>query len=304
MADAPDSAQACYLQAEDGVQLRLTRLATGGRGTILLFPGRAEVAEKYGRTARALTDHGFGVLTIDWRGQGLSDRLTPDPLLGHVANFADYQRDVASMLDAADALDLPRPHLLLAHSMGACIALRALIEGMEMRAVAFSAPLWGLPLQGPMRLAVRALASGRRILRRAPRAVPAAEERFRLAIMHFDDNELTSDRTAFEHMRQQVRAHPELQLGRPSLNWLAAALHETRRLAALPAPDIPAYAGVGSREKVVDPGAITARMESWPNGRIEVFAGGEHELMMEAPEIRDRYIAAVVQHFEANLPAS
>lgn len=271
---------------------------------MLLFTGRTEVAEKYGQIARTLGDHGYSVLTIDWRGQGLSERLTADPLLGHVTDFAHYQRDVAALLEAANALELPRPHLLLAHSMGGCIALRALIEGLAVQAAAFSAPLWGLPLQGPMRMAVRALASGTRVLRRRPRPVPAAEERFRLAIMRFDDNELTSYRPSFERMREQVRIHPELQLGRPSLTWLAAALRETRRLSALPAPDVPAYAGLGSREKVVDPGAVTARMQKWPGGRCEVFAGGEHELMMETPEIRERFMRAVVQHFEANLSAA
>ena len=42
---------------------------------------------------------GFAVATLDWRGQGLSDRPLEDPLLGHVENFATYESDLQIFLD-------------------------------------------------------------------------------------------------------------------------------------------------------------------------------------------------------------
>ena len=36
-------------------------------------------------------------MTVDWRGQGLADRAFADPMVGHVQDFDQYQRD----LDAA-----------------------------------------------------------------------------------------------------------------------------------------------------------------------------------------------------------
>ena len=128
VADAPEGARAFWLTASDGVRLRGVVWAGGRRGTAVLFPGRTEFAEKYGRVARALVARGFAVAVIDWRGQGLSDRPPLNPMLGHVEDFRDYQRDVAALLDLVAGLALPGPALLFAHSMGGCIGLRTLLE--------------------------------------------------------------------------------------------------------------------------------------------------------------------------------
>ena len=70
----------------------------GTRGTAVIFPGRTEYAEKYGPVAGELVARGFAVAVIDWRGQGLSDRHPRNAMLGHVHDFADYQRDVAALM--------------------------------------------------------------------------------------------------------------------------------------------------------------------------------------------------------------
>ena len=60
------------LKTPDGVALRFARWAPppGRKGTVCLFPGRAEFIEKYFETVRDLRARGFAVATIDWRGQG------------------------------------------------------------------------------------------------------------------------------------------------------------------------------------------------------------------------------------------
>lgn len=66
VADGPEDGVAWWLTAEDGVRLRVglwNRAAS--RGTVLLFPGRTEYIEKYGRAARALADRGHATLAID-----------------------------------------------------------------------------------------------------------------------------------------------------------------------------------------------------------------------------------------------
>ena len=158
LAEGPDDVQGFWRQSSDGLRLRITLWpASGTKGTILLFNGRTEYAEKYGRIARVLTGAGYATLTIDWRGQGMSDRIARDARLGHVGKFPDYQRDVAEVIAAASELDLPRPWHLLAHSMGGCIGLRALIEGLAVDRALFSAPMWGIklpPLARPLPLKV------------------------------------------------------------------------------------------------------------------------------------------------------
>lgn len=301
VAEGPAGGRAFFVRAGDGVRLRLCLWARGPRGTILLFPGRTEVVEKYGRVATRLAAEGWGVLAIDWRGQGLSDRLARDAQLGHVRSFAEYRLDVAALTAAAAALEaageLAGPRVLLAHSMGGCIGLRALAGGLAVRAAAFSAPMWGLPLTRGMAVAAEAAGRLSRIARSDDRPVPGDRPEFSLAAASFDDNVYTTDADHFAYMQRQVRAHPELALGAPTLGWLAAALAEMRALTRHASPPVPALAAIGSREKIVAPGAVAARMARWPQGACLPLAGAEHELMMEAPAHRERFLAAALALF-------
>jgi len=139
----PEGGMAHWVETSDGKRIRVGHWpVSGAKGTVLLFPGRTEYIEKYGPAASDLAARGLGTIAIDWRGQGLADRLLDDPRVGHVDAFSDYQKDVAAMLRAARALSLPRPFYLLAHSMGGCIGLRAVIEGLPVQAAAFTGPMW------------------------------------------------------------------------------------------------------------------------------------------------------------------
>ena len=118
LAEGPPGGRAFWLTASDGVRIRIGHWpgAEGpAGGTVFMFPGRTEYVEKYGRLAGDLRARGFGTVAVDWRGQGLADRLLPDPLVGHVARFSDYQHDVRAVVAAAETLALPKPWFLLAH---------------------------------------------------------------------------------------------------------------------------------------------------------------------------------------------
>ena len=121
--DAPQpDGQAFWIHTRDKRRCRLGlwRAATP-KGTIIIFPGRTEYIEKYASIAADFVARDYNTVTIDWRGQGLADRALPDRLKGHVADFAEYQRDHAALIEAMTALALPKPWTLLAHSMGGCI---------------------------------------------------------------------------------------------------------------------------------------------------------------------------------------
>ena len=276
------------------MRLRAARWPASGaaRGTVLVFPGRTEFCEKYGPVARHLASAGLDVLAIDWRGQGLSGRLHADPALGHVAGFADYQLDVAAMLAHADALGLPQPRTLLAHSMGGAIGLAALHAGLDVARAAFSAPMWGIGMTARLRPVAWAVSwAARRAgqgARYAPGRGPANAE-----TLLFEANPLTTDRGWHDWMARQVETHPGLALGGPSLGWLIEALSETRRLRALAPPVVPALIGVGTEESVVDVGAISALARAWPGARLQTYEGARHELLMEAPGTRDAFLADV-----------
>jgi alpha-beta hydrolase superfamily lysophospholipase len=158
LADGPPGGTAFWLTADDGVRLRCGWWPGGTRGTIVLFPGRSEYVEKYGRTARAFHDAGFAVAAIDWRGQGLADRSAPD--IGDVAHFDAYQRDVTAYLDALLAIGAPHPWVLVGHSMGGCIGLRALQAGLPFAAAIFTAPMWAIEVPRALRRVARLVARG------------------------------------------------------------------------------------------------------------------------------------------------
>ena len=269
------------------------------RGTVLLFPGRTEYIEKYGPTAADLAARGYGVVVIDWRGQGLSDRLLPDPAPGHVDAFADYQSDVAALVGFARARSLPQPWFLLAHSMGGAIGLRALIGGLPVRAVAFSAPMWGIELGRTPQPLVRALAAAAQAVGLGTRIAPGSSRETLVLTGGFGPNLLTSCPARYDWLRAQATARPDLVLGGPSLRWVSEALAECRALDGLPSPIVPALTGLGADEGIVSSDAIRARMARWPGGRLTEYPAARHELLMERDSIRDRFIAEIDDLFRA-----
>ena len=130
VAEGPPNATAFWIKANDNVRLRMGVWPEEINGTVLLFPGRTEYIEKYGRVAADLAKAGYGMVAFDWRGQGLSDRPLPTYDVGHVDSFDAYQRDVAAFCVALDTLNIKRPWFMLAHSMGGTIGLRALYNGL------------------------------------------------------------------------------------------------------------------------------------------------------------------------------
>lgn len=300
IAGAPPPACVEWLTASDGVRLRAARWGRGKAPLVAVFPGRTEMVEKYGGTVTELVGRGFDVAVIDWRGQGLSDRLPDAPLRGDVPDFARYQKDVRAFWAWLDRQGLAAK-FVLAHSMGGCIALRALMNGLGIRAVAFSAPMWGLNLPRTTAAAVAPLAAFLRALKQDTMEVPGAGEEFALWNFPFERNELTRDAKAYAHAQAQLRAHPELRLGAPSIRWLAAALREMQALQQLDAPNLPALCGVGMADQIVSQTAIRERMATWPQGQLVEYEGALHELLMERAEVRDDFVAKAAALFDASV---
>ena len=290
IAEGPAGGRAFWLTTADGVRLRVGLWTyVGAHGTVLLLPGRTEYVEKYGRAAGDLRARGFATLVIDWRGQGLADRALDDPMGGHVGDFAEYQLDFDEMLGFARAHGLPEPYYLMAHSMGGCIGLRALMRGAPVKAAAFSAPMWGILIAAWMRPMALALTTASRWFKFDDRYAPGTGAKSYVLTADFTGNSLTTDAEMWDYMRKQALAHPELGLGGPSLGWLKAALTECHALSLLPSPTVPTVTALGAQEKIVDTAPIHARMAIWQEGRLDLYPGSEHEILMERAESRSRF---------------
>src|SRR5690606_32795834 len=85
-----------WLVTSDGKRVRTACFPADGAGAhVLLLNGRTEFIEKHLETITALRDRGFTVWTLDWRGQGRSDRLMADAQPGYVRTFDDFIGDLA-----------------------------------------------------------------------------------------------------------------------------------------------------------------------------------------------------------------
>ncbi|MGI9393469.1 MAG: alpha/beta fold hydrolase [Boseongicola sp.] len=273
-------------------------------GTILLFPGRTEILEKYGRVARELNEAGYTVLSIDWRGQGHSDRLIADHRPGHVGDFIDYQLDVSALVGFADNLALPKPHYLVAHSMGGCIGLRALMNGMSVDRVVFSAPMWGIyvaPLLRPLAASYSWIA---RKVGQSSSVMPGTRPANYVTYTSLADNMLTTDLDHHNYMIRQAEMAPEIAVGGPTVQWFHEAHVESAALAQAPRPAYSVLTFLGTRETIVEPRTVQDMHRNWPTAQLELVEGAKHELMMEAPHLRSQFMNGMLKFLDHGNQAS
>lgn len=300
IANGPDGGAAFWVNADDGVRVRVGIWPKAdATGTVIMLPGRTEYIEKYGLFAAGMAQRGFATLAIDWRGQGLADRMLSDARVGHVNAFPDFQRDLRAALALAEAKDMPRPWHLLGHSMGGAIGLRAVMENVPVASCSFSGPMWNIRMAAPMRPFAHVLTSIARAIGRDNGLAPTTEATPYVISADFEGNQLTNDREMYQVMRDQLAAHPDLALGGPSLRWLGEALRECKHLATRPSPDLPCLTILGGDESIVDPRAIHDRMGRWPRGRLEIIPTGRHEVLMDAPAMREPVMDQLAAHYRA-----
>ena len=301
VAGGPAGGKAHWLHTSDDFRIRMAHWLPDGdaHGTVFLFPGRTEYVEKYGTTARSFIERGFAMLAVDWRGQGLADRPLEDARIGHVDHFPDYQKDVHEVLALAAQLDLPKPWYVLGHSMGGAIGMRAVLEYNCFAACAFTGPMWGIYFSPIMKPIGHLTAYWGPRIGLGERTPPTTSLDSYVLSQPFEGNVLTRDPDMYQMMQDQMTAHPELALGAPSIIWLREALDECNWLMSQTAPDTSCLTFLGAHEQIADRKAIRARMANWPNGTLVEIPDGEHEVMMEAPEVRDPVFDQLAAHFRA-----
>jgi lysophospholipase len=271
---------AFYLELNPALRIRAGYWPGGARGTVFVLPGRTEYIEKYFETVGELRARDFSVAVIDWRGQGASTRLLPNPLKGHVGDFAEYLADFGALLEALEA-EAPKPYVLLAHSMGGDIALRALSQGPRFAGAVLSSPMLGL---AQLQLIAEALASiwpSEAFLPGGAKFDPYAEP--------FKDNPVTRDEGRFLRNLEIIKAHRALALGMPTGGWLKAALHSNRVVgngAFLARINVPVVILTAERETLVSNSAGARAASHLPQGAQFMIAGAYHELLQERDSLR------------------
>ena len=275
------------------------------RGSLLFLPGRGDHYEKYLETLDQLANDGWAVTALDWRGQGGSGRVLADPHIGHIDDFATWIADIKAFW-AEWKLATPGPHVILAHSMGGHLAMRALVErAVDPDAVALSAPMLGISPMGMPYALHHAIVRLLTALGDPARAAwkegekPGSPLNVREKILTHDDN-----RYADELFWWQKR--PEVKLGPPSWLWVERAVASTRALneaGTLEQVATPLLLMATTADKLVDTKRIIRDAKRLPNSELVLFGDeAAHELLREADPVRDRCMAAMRGFFDKHAP--
>jgi len=300
----PEDVVTGNLKTPDGVSLRFARWAPppGRKGTVCLFQGRAEFIEKYFETVRDLRARGFAVATLDWRGQGLSERALHNPHKGYVRDFSKYDIDLETFVREIVLPDCPPPVFALAHSMGATILLRAAYQGHRwFDRMVLLAPLVGLPgmrRSRVTRIGVKML----RLMGLGAAYVPGGDATVMMQ-RPFIGNLLTSDPVRYARNVAVLEAEPSLAIGWPTVAWTDAAFRMMRQLAEPSFPSRirqPLLIIAAGHDQIVSTPAIDEFAIRLRAGAHLIVPGSRHELLME----QDRFRAQVLAAFDAFVPGT
>ena len=231
----PSGATVGSFKGYDGTELRYARwdaTRMPRRGTVCLLGGRAEFIEKYFEVIADLRRRGFAVATMDWRGQGGSERPLSNPRKGHVRGFWEYDRDLIRFMKDIVLPDCLPPFIGLGHSMGGNILLRnATMPGMWFERMVLTAPMIELEAEmlGHSQRSVLLFAEIASLIGFSTTYVPGATDEAE-SYLNFEMNTLTSDHERWLRTKNILDVAPQLGLGSPTIGWLKAALRSCRRV--------------------------------------------------------------------------
>jgi len=308
----PSGAMVGAFKSYDKVSLRFARWeATRGptRGTVCVFQGRGEFIEKYFEVVADLRRRGFAVATMDWRGQGGSQRLLSNPRKGHVRSFADFDQDLAAFMKEIVLANCPPPYVALAHSMGGHILLRnATLPNSWFTRIVLSAPMIEIAQERLGRAAAGSRAYAEILGAVGLGSLYAAGGRDTpIEAGPFEGNPLTTDRERYLRNRMIVESAPMLSLGSPTIGWLKAALRSIARLAA---PDyalkveVPLLLFAAGMDTIVSTTAIEEFGLRLKVGTHILIPQARHELLQETDAVRKDFWAAFDAYMGVDAPVA
>jgi lysophospholipase len=265
---------------------------------IVLSAGRVESYLKYQALFCELAHAGYAVFSCDHRGQGLSQRLTKNPMQGHIEDFADYAADLLNFVKQVVTPHFAKPWLL-AHSMGGAIGLLAAQQAPAAFAkIALSAPMLGLvaPLPAWLTKLVLSLGLLGSNIVQAPLYFMGQKDYHPEA---FGQNKLTHSELRYRIFREQQQAYPDTQLGGVTYHWVASALQALYGIERYACDiQIPVLCLSAGADEVVDNTAQACIMRRLPHGHFTTIEQARHELLFESDSWREAALNQILTFFE------
>lgn len=305
--DYPPAATIGHWTAPDGWLIRrFDWTNSAARGSLLFLNGRGDMIEKYLESYAHFHAAGWSVTSFDWRGQGESGRLAADPNSGHVEDFAIWIADLAALWSQW-RLEVPGPHVMVGHSMGSHLLLRALVEErIDPVAAALVAPMLGMN-SGFIPAALGARIS-RLMCALGDPARKAWKDMEKPGVgPSYRQSLLTHSLERYADELYWHERNPSLKLGPPSWKWMDAAY---RSLALLDAPGTleriatPLLMLAAERDGLVDTRATRRAAARIPGCRLHVYGTeAAHEILREADPVRQDALDRIDSFFEQVAPA-
>ena len=301
-----DNNEIFFKAVEDGRKIRLCILRAKTKkksGTIFFLNGHREFIEKYSESFRYFSSQGFNVITLDWRGWGLSDRpFSKKPRIQHIDHANEYQYDLNMVLQVAKKERLSRPWHMLAHSMGCLIGLRKLSRSPDtFDNYVFLAPLWGnvgfIPqiVQSfliKFRPVLKSLGLTKTTSSNSKNYQPYALK------VSFEENTLTSDHKQFTRLKNLLRENPKLHSGVPTLSYLIAILEEVKSLQNIELANKPITVFIAEKEQITDNDAVKKFVSNNPFIKLIKVQNSRHEMLIEKEKVREKILEEIEYAFK------
>lgn len=280
--------------------------AGAARGSILFLPGRGDHYEKYLESLEQWHRAGWRVTASDWRGQAGSGRLGKDATTGHIEDFSIWIDDLAHLW-AMWTKQCPAPHIIMGHSMGGHLVMRALVEQrIAPDAAVLSAPMLGMN-GPPLPLAFLHGIAGimTRIGDPARQAWKWSEKPGELPANR--GTLLTHDPERYADEAWWREARPEVAMGPASWRWVErayASWRELEREGAMEAVEAPILIISTAADRLVSHAANIRASRRLPRGELVEFGSeAHHEILREADEVRRRAMDAIEHFLDRVAPA-
>lgn len=290
--------EAFYFSLNEKDDLRVAFWNLGSaKGTIILQSGRTEFIEKYYEVVSEFIERGYAVAMMDWRGQGLSSRISKDIRIGHIDKFETYDQDFIKVMNECFKEKCPPPFIGFGHSMGGCLLASYLISEQNY--------LDKCILCAPM-ISVRANALSRRLVKilgvldvfgfgSFPMQKPSWNEKQGWQEESFEDNALTTDEDRFKRTFHLLEKFPELGVKGITVGWLKHALKRTNDFKQINWRDelqTPLLLLDATQDKLVN-SQLNKTLLSQSDLTTVVSIEAQHEIMMEQDQFREEAWEAI-----------
>jgi len=279
-----------YIPMQDNKNIRLAywqlpKTNKECRGTVLLQQGHNEFIEKYYETIQDLIDRNFNVISFDWRGQGMSDRMINNKNKQYVEDFSIHCQDLTFIINEIIYNKFPKPLIGIGHSMGGHLLLLSQENNQDkFSSIILSAPMLGFKYEKLLFLISSLIMY-----------FTDKESYFYLSKPNmgkeipFEQNDLTSDYKRYERTQKLVRKKNQIRLWGVTNAWVNAAknsLLKIRKKKWLTKIDVSVCIVNPLNDRVVCPKETIKMAKKLNNCKIINVKDCEHEILMEKDQLR------------------